>query len=90
MVNEQQDSWDLFIEQACWGIRSSYNESTKHTPYKIMCIRKPRFPSEIPVEEEESASISLKEPTPNEVAEYLSSKQVQLTEVEAKVCCKLF
>ena len=90
MVNEQQDNWDLFIEQACWGIRSSYNESTKHTPYEIMCIRKPRFPSEIPVEEEVSASISLKEPTPNKVAECLSSKQVQLTEVEAKVCCKLF
>ena len=87
MVNEQQDNWDLFIEQACWGIHSSYNESTKHTPYEIMCIRKPRFPSEIPVEEV-SASISLKEPTPNEVAEYFSSKQVQLTELEAKVCCK--
>ena len=60
---------------------------TRHTPYEVMCVRKLRFPSEIPVEEEVSASISLKEPTPNEVAEYLSSKQVQLTEVEAKVCC---
>ena len=47
MVNEQQDNWDLFIEQACWGIRSSYNESTKHTPYEVMCIRKPRFPSHV-------------------------------------------
>lgn len=85
MVNEQQDDWHLYIEQACWGIRSSYNESTKHTPYEVMHIRKPRFPSELPTEED-PAPISLQEPTPNEVADYISTKQEQLTAVEAKVC----
>ncbi len=84
MVNEQQDDWDLFIEQACWGVRSSYNESTKLSPYEVMHIRKPRFPSELPVEEE-PAPISLREPTPDEVANYVSMKQEQLTTLEAKV-----
>ena len=63
MVNEQQNNWDPHIDQECWGILSSYSESTKHTPYEITCVRKPRFPSEIPVEEE-PAPIPLKEPTP--------------------------
>ena len=43
-----------------------------------MHIRKPRFPSELP-EEEDPAPISLQEPTPNEVADYVSTKQEQLT-----------
>ena len=85
MVNEQQDDWDLFIEQACWGVRSSYyNESTKYSPYEIMHIRKPRFPSELP-EEDDSAPISLQEPSPDEVADYVGTKQEQLTAVNAKV-----
>ena len=88
MVNEQQDDWHLFIEQACWGVRSSFNESTKHTPYEIMHLRKPRFPFELP-EEEDPAPISLQEPTPNEVADYVSTKQEQLVAVEAKVCWKV-
>ena len=84
MVNEQQDDWDLYLEQACWGMRSSYNESTKVSPYEVMHIRKPRFPSELPLEEE-PAPISLIEPTPDEVADYVTKKQEQLTTLEAKV-----
>ena len=61
-------------------MRSSYNETTKHTPYEVMHIRKPRFPSELP-EEEDPAPISLQEPTPNEVAVYVSTKQEQLIAV---------
>ena len=88
MVNEQQDDWDLYIEQACWGVRSSFNESTKYTPYEIMHVRKPRFPSELPVEEEDDPTpIALQGPTPNEVADYVSSKQEQLSAMEAMVCC---
>ena len=92
MVNEQQDDWDLYIEQACEGLRSSFNESTKHTPYEIMHIRKPRFPSGLPVEKEDDVPVPiiLKEPTPNEVADYVCSKQEQLSEMEAKVCCKVY
>jgi hypothetical protein len=84
MVNEQQDDWDQYVEQACWGIRSSYNESTKLIPYEVMHIRKPRFPSELPAEE--PVSITLREPTPDEIADYVTTKQEQLTTLEAKVC----
>ena len=85
MVNEQQDDWHLYIEQACWGVRSSYNESTKHTPYEVMHIRKPRFPSELPVEQSPTP-VTLQAPTPGEVAVYVQSKQEQLITLEAKVC----
>ena len=86
MVNEKQDNWDVCIEQVCWGVRSSFKESTKHTPYEIMHVRKPRFPSELLVEEEDDpSSIALQGPHPNEVADYVSSKQEQLSVMEAKV-----
>ena len=84
MVNEKQDDWHLYLEQACWGLRSSYNESTKFTPYEVMHIRKPRFLSELPIKED-PAPISLEEPTPEEVATYISTKQEQLRLVEAEV-----
>lgn len=84
MVNEQQNDWHLYLEQACWAIRSSYNESTKYSPYEVMHIRKPRFPSELPVEDT-SVAISVEDPTPNQVADYVSTKQAQLTTVEGKV-----
>ena len=90
MVNEQQDNWDVYIEQVCWGVRSSFKESTKHTPYEIMRVRKPRFPSELPVEEEDDPSpIPLQGPHTNEVADYVSSKQEQLSAMKAKVCLPL-
>ena len=38
--------------------------------------------------EEDPAPISLQEPAPDEVADYVSTKQEQLTALEAKVCCK--
>ena len=86
MVIEQQDDWD--IEEACWGVRFSFNVSTKHTSYEIMHVRKPRFPSELPVEEEDDPSpIALQWSRPNEVADYVSSKQEQLSAMEAKVGC---
>ena len=75
MVNEQQDNWDVYIEQLCWDVRSSFKESTKHTPYEIMHVRKPRFPSELLAEEEDDSSIALQGPQPNAVADYKSSKQ---------------
>ena len=90
MVNEQQDHWDVYIEQVCRGVRSSFKESTKHTPYEIMHVRKPRFLSELLVEEEDgSPFIALQGPHPNEVADYVSSKQEQLSAMEAKVCLPL-
>lgn len=70
MVNEQQNNWDLYIEQTCWGIRSSYNESTKHTPHGVMHIRKPRFPSEIADHNNDSDEIEVQETEPNLVADY--------------------
>ena len=86
MVNEQQDNWDVYIKQVCWGVRSSFGESTKHTSYEIMHVRKPRFPSELPVEEEDDSSpIALQGSHPNEVADYVSSKQEQLSAMKAKV-----
>ena len=89
MVNEQQDDWDLYIEQKhVGGVRSSFSESTKYTPYEIMHVRKPRFPSELPVKEEDDPTpIVLQGPTPNKVADYVGSKQEQLSAMEAKVCC---
>ena len=88
MVNEQQDDWDVYIEQVCWGVRSSFKESTKHTPYEIMHVRKPRFLSELLVEEEDDPSpIALQGPHPKEVAGYVSSKKELLSAMEAKVGC---
>ena len=89
MVNEQQDNWDVYIEQVCWGVRSSFKESTKHTPYGIMHVRKPRFLSELLVEEEDDSSIELQGSPPNAVADYVSSKQEKLSAMEAKVCLPL-
>ena len=88
MVNEQQVNWDVYIEQVCWGVRSSFKESTKHTPYEIMHVRKPRFLSELLVEEEDdSPFIALQGSHPNEVADYVSSKQEQLSAIKANVGC---
>ena len=88
MVNEQQDDWDVYIEQVCWGVRSSFKESAKHTPYEILHVRKPRFPSELPVEEEDDPPpFALQGSHPNEVADCASSKQEQLSAMEAKVGC---
>ena len=89
MVNEQQDNWDVYIEEVCWGVRSSLKESTKHTPYEIMHVRKPRFPSELLVEDEDDPSIALQGSHPNAVADYVSSKQEQLSAMKAKVCLPL-
>ena len=90
MVNEQQVNWDVYIEQVCWVVRSSFKESTKHTPYEIIRVRKPRFPSELLVQEEDdSPLIALQGPHPNEVADYVSSKREQLSAMEAKVCLPL-
>ena len=90
MVNEQQDNWDVYIEEICWGVHSSFKESTKHTPLEIMHVRKPRFPSELLVEEEDdSPFIASQGPHPNEVADHVSSKQEQLSATEAKVCLPL-
>ena len=89
MVNEQRDNWDVYIEQVCWSVCSSFKESTKHTPYEIMHVRKPRFPSELLVEEEDDSSIALQGSHPNAVADYVSSKQEQLSAMEAKVCLPL-
>ena len=91
MVNEQQVNWDVYIEQVCWGVRSSFKESTKHTPFEIMHVRKPRFPSELLVQEEDdSPFIALQGPHPNEVADHnVSSNQEQLSAMEAKVCLPL-
>lgn len=47
-------------------------------------IRKLRFPCEVP-KEEEAVPISLRDPTPNEVGEYISQKQEQLMDVEKQV-----
>ena len=88
MVNGQQDDWDVYIEEVCWGVRSSFKESTKHTPYEIMHVRKPRFPSELLVEEDD-LSIALQGSDHNEVADYVSSKQEQLSAMKAKVCLPL-
>lgn len=46
MVDEKQDTWDQYVQQACWAIRSSFNESTKRTPYEVMFLRKARFSAE--------------------------------------------
>ena len=55
-----------------------------------MHVMKPRFPSELPVEEEDDPSpIALQGPHPNEVADYVSSKQEQLSAMKAKVCLPL-
>ena len=90
MVNEQQDNWDVYIEQVCWGVRSSFKESIKHTLYEIMHVRKPRFLSELLVEEEDDPSpIALQGSHPNEVADYVSSKLEQLSAMEAKVSLPL-
>ena len=89
MVNEQQDNWDVYIEEVCWGVCSSFKESTKHTPYEIMHVRKPRFLSELLVEEEDGPSIALQRSDLNEVADYVSSKQEQLSALKAKVCLPL-
>ena len=52
-----------------------------------MHIRKPCFPSELPVVDvEEPAPFILEGPTPNKVADYVSGKQEQLSAMEAKVC----
>ena len=68
------------------GVRSSFKESTKHTPYEIMHVRKPRFSSEMLVEEEDdSPFIALQGSHPNEVADYVSSKQEQLSAMDPKV-----
>ena len=85
MVNEQRDNWDVYIEQVCWSVRSSFKGSTKHTPYEIMHVRKPRFLSELLVEEEDDSSIALQGSHPNAVADYVSSKQEKLSAMEAKV-----
>ena len=89
MVNEQQDNWDVYIAEPCWDVCSSFKESTKHTPYEIMHVRKPRFLSELLVEEEDDSSIALQGSDPNAVADYVSSKQEQLSAMEAKVCLPL-
>ena len=86
MISEQQDDWDQYLDQACWGIRSTYNESTKVTPYEVMHLREHRFPSELPVEEECSGIISIEDPASNVVAEYVRVKQEEVVELEAKVC----
>ena len=53
-----------------------------------MHVRKPRFPSELPVKEKDDPSpIALQGPHRNEVADYISSKQEQLSAMEAKVGC---
>ena len=91
MVNEQWDNWDVYIEEVCWSVRSSFKESTKHTPYEIMHVRKPRFLSELLVEEEDDSPFAspLQGSHPNEVADYVSSKQEQLSAIKAKVCLPL-
>ena len=89
MVNEQQDNWDVYIAEACWDFCSSFIESTKHTPYEIMHVRKPRFLSELLVEEEDDSSIALQWSHLNAVADYVSTKQEQLSAMEAKVCLPL-
>ena len=90
MVNEQQDNWDVYIEEVCWGVRSSFKESTKHTPYKIMHVRKPRFLSELLVEEEDDSPFTaLQGSHPNKVADYVGSEQEKLSAMEAKVCLPL-
>ena len=90
MVNEQQDIWDVYVEQVCWGVRSSFKESTKHTPYEIMHVRKPCFLSELLVEEEDDSSpIALQGSHPNAVADYGSSKEEQLSAMKAKDCLPL-
>lgn len=78
MVNEQQNDWDLYVEKACWRIRSSYNESTKLTPYEVIHIRKPKFPSEVLDHDYDPKDIIVQEPDQNEVAEYVSAKQEHL------------
>ncbi|XP_035673136.1 N-fatty-acyl-amino acid synthase/hydrolase PM20D1-like [Branchiostoma floridae] len=76
MVNDAQDDWDLYLDKACWGIRSSFNESTKTTPFEVMMIRKPRFPSELLDESDEDDPV-FPDADPAAVAEYVRHKQGQ-------------
>ena len=57
--------------------------SNKHTPYEIMHLRKPRFPSEHV--EEAACPLSVEDPTPNQVADYVSAKLTQLSVIDSKI-----
>ena len=58
--------------------------SNKHTPYEIMHLRKPRFPSELHVEEA-ACPLSVEDPTPNQVADYVSAKLTQLDGIDSNI-----
>lgn len=54
LVGERQDNWDEFLDPVLFGIRTSIQESTKHTPFFLMHGREAR----LPLEAEKSTVIS--------------------------------
>ena len=47
VTGEHQDDWDEFLDPILFSIRTSIQESTKHTPLFLMHGREARFPLEV-------------------------------------------
>ena len=47
VTGEHQDDWDEFLDPILFSIRTSIQESTKHTPFFLMHGREARFPLEV-------------------------------------------
>ena len=79
-----------FTSKKYAGVSVLHSRNQQSTPpYEIVHVRKPRFPSELPVEEEDDPSpIALQWSHPNAVADYVSSKREQLSAMKAKVCLR--
>ena len=47
VTGEHQDDWDEFLDPILFSIRTSIQESTKHTPFFLMHGQEARFPLEV-------------------------------------------
>lgn len=88
LVDEKQGNWKEFLGQACWAIRSSYNEATKRTPYEIMFLRKPRFATELAISQDEQVIIDSTPTTA--VDDYFNVKQSQASQLHKVVTIYCF
>ena len=83
LVNEKQDDWERYLSQACWAIRSSYNEATKRTPFEVMFLRKPRFGTELAAADDEC--IMVDETPSSQIDLYVNLKESEAAKMHQLV-----
>lgn len=79
-VNDKPKAWDKHLSEACWVMRSTYNEAIKKSPFEVMLLRKPRFTAD-PVEHDYERSTECQPVCTSAIEEYMEEKGSQAVEL---------